>query len=146
MSWYYVLYQAIRILLVVLLFVLPLAYCLIKGNFKKGFWLTWIVWSVVVFLFGILLPALAILREKATGEHSDIMCGGFVLGIFYTIATFTIGTLLGPPNPNPVYVVLGALIFVLIVYAIVGFILGAIFASVYNVIASRFGGIEIDLK
>jgi uncharacterized membrane protein YqaE (UPF0057 family) len=81
MDRYYILYQSIRILLVVLLFVVPFGYCLLIGNLKKGFWFTWIVWSVVIFVFGMLLPTLAVLRERATGTQSDIMCGGFVLGI-----------------------------------------------------------------
>lgn len=74
-------FWGIRILLLVLLFVVPFLYCVTNGNFKKGFWFTWIVWSVVVFLFGISLPYWAEIRERATGEPTDIMCGGFVLGI-----------------------------------------------------------------
>ena len=83
MNKYYILLQTIRTLVIVLLFILPLIYCIYKGNFKKGFWFTWIVWSVVIFIYGITLPAIAVITEKATGIHADISCGGFVLGVFF---------------------------------------------------------------
>jgi hypothetical protein len=64
-----------------LLFVVPFIYSVWKGNFKRCFWFTWIVWSVVVFVYGIFNPAIAHIVEKATGESPDISCGGFVFGI-----------------------------------------------------------------
>jgi len=55
---------------------------LFKGNFKKGFWFTWIVWSIVIFIYGIFIPGIAKLSEKATGEYSEVAGGGFLFGIF----------------------------------------------------------------
>lgn len=81
MNEYGVLQRIIQIILFVLLVAMPFGYCVIRGHFKKGFWFTWIVWSVVIFVFGMLLPALGALREKVTGQQPDMMCGGFVLGI-----------------------------------------------------------------
>lgn len=77
MNWHFILLQAIRIIVLILLFIVPSGYCLFKGKFKKGFRFTWIVWSIVIFIYGIFLPGIAILSEKATGEHSDIDGGGF---------------------------------------------------------------------
>ncbi|MHC4638119.1 MAG: hypothetical protein ACYTBV_11560 [Planctomycetota bacterium] len=83
MNKYYILLQTIQILLLVLLFVIPLVYCTCKGDFKKGFWFTWIVWIAVIFIYGIFLPTIGYLQEKATGEAPDIACGGFVLGVVW---------------------------------------------------------------
>jgi hypothetical protein len=41
---------------------------------------------------------------------------------------------------------LGAIIFFPIFYAITGFLLALVFASIYNLVASRIGGIEIDIS
>lgn len=79
MNIYYVLWTLIRWSLLVILFFVPFVYSICKGNFKKSFWFTWIVWSVVIFIYGIF--NLGPLIEKATGERPDIACGGFVFGI-----------------------------------------------------------------
>ena len=71
----------IRWSFLVLLFVVPFIYSVWKGNFKRSFWFTWIVWSVVVFVYGIFVPAIAHLTEKATGEPVDFDGCGFLLGI-----------------------------------------------------------------
>ena len=81
MNWHFILLQTIRIIVLALLFVIPAGYCLFKGNFKKGFWFTWIVWSVVIFIYGIFIPGIAILSEKATGEFSEVSGCGFLFGI-----------------------------------------------------------------
>jgi len=80
MNWYYILLQAIRIIVFVLLFVVPFGYCLFKGNFKKGFWFTWIVWGIVVFIYGVFVPGIANLTAKVTGKPVDYDGFGFILG------------------------------------------------------------------
>jgi len=66
----------------ILLFAVPFIYSVWKGNFKRCFWFTWIVWGVVIFIYGLFFPAIAILRAKVTGEPVDFDGFGFVLGIF----------------------------------------------------------------
>ena len=78
----YILLQSIRILVLLLLFIVLLGYCIYKGNFKKGFWFTWIVWIAVVFVYGIFVPAIATLTAKVTGEPVDYDGFGFILGLF----------------------------------------------------------------
>jgi membrane protease YdiL (CAAX protease family) len=83
MNKYYVILMIIRWSFLALLFVVPFIYSVWKGNFKKGFWFTWIVWSVVIFVYGMFVPAIAHLTEKATGEMVDSDgCFGDVIGIF----------------------------------------------------------------
>ncbi|MEN8126220.1 MAG: hypothetical protein ABFR90_00275 [Planctomycetota bacterium] len=81
MDKYYLLLQAIRILFLMLLFIVPFAYSIRKGSFKKSFWFTWVVWILIWFVFGFTLPAQAILIEKVTGEVPDITCGAMFFGI-----------------------------------------------------------------
>ena len=71
MNTYYIIFQALRIVFLLLLFFVPLIYCIRKGSFKGGFYFTWIVWIVVFFVYGIFIPAIARLVEKATGEYPD---------------------------------------------------------------------------
>lgn len=71
----------ILIILALLLFALPLAYSIKKDNWDKSFLFTWAVWAIVLFIFGILTPALAKIREQLTGEHTDIQPFGFIAGI-----------------------------------------------------------------
>ena len=71
---------------------------------------------------------------------------GFVLGIFYTMFLTAFGGLLGTSTLN-----LGAmgLIFPIlfpIIYGVIGFVIGALGAVVYNFVASKFGGLEIQLS
>ncbi|MEN6308658.1 MAG: hypothetical protein ABFD91_12980 [Anaerohalosphaeraceae bacterium] len=82
MNKYYVILMIIRWSFLVLLFAVPLIYSIWKGNFKKTFWFTWILWSVLGFLFGLFIPAITSLEAKATGEPWDFDGGGLGLGIF----------------------------------------------------------------
>jgi hypothetical protein len=67
----------------VLLFAVPLVYSIWKGNFKRSFWFTWIVWSVAIFIYGMFLPAIFYLTEKATGKPVVDFDGFvFLTGIF----------------------------------------------------------------
>ena len=71
---------------------------------------------------------------------------GFVFGIFYTMLLTAFGGLLGTSTLN-----LGAmgLIFPIlfpIIYGVLGFVVGALGAVVYNFVASKIGGLEIQLS
>ena len=83
MNGYYILLQSIRIIVLVLLFLVPLGYCIYKGDFKKGFWFTWIIWILVIFFYGMFVPQIAYLTAKVTGEPVDFDRGGFILGFFF---------------------------------------------------------------
>jgi hypothetical protein len=66
--------------------------------------------------------------------------GGFLLGVFMTlIGAAAIGGLSG------LYFGVASIIIFPILYAILGFVGGAIFAFLYNLIAGWIGGIEIEL-
>lgn len=93
---YKILLVVIRLALVLLLFVLPVIYSIWRGNWTKSFRFTWFVWVVVIFVFGILAPALANLTEKLTGEPADVggfgFIGGIVIGWLPGIIFASIGT------------------------------------------------------
>lgn len=70
---------------------------------------------------------------------------GFLAAILAVVAMYLdplIATSIMPISTfGPIIIVL-----VPIIYAIVGFIIGAIIAILYNIIASKIGGIKIELK
>ena len=67
-----------------LLFLVPFGYCIYKGDFKKGFWFTWIMWSIVWVAYTFFLPSIGYITMKATDKTPDISisCVGFMLGMF----------------------------------------------------------------
>ena len=69
---------------------------------------------------------------------------GIIIGILVFIAGSAASALTGASSVGS----LGALSIIIfpIIYGIMLFIFGAIFAWVYNVIAGRIGGIQIDLE
>ena len=70
---------------------------------------------------------------------------GFIIGIFYAILGAVTVSSGAPPD---VFAGLGviAIIVVPIIYGIMGFVLGALSAWLYNLLSKWIGGIEIELK
>lgn len=68
---------------------------------------------------------------------------GLILGVFMLVLGTAVGTALGVPG---IGAAIGALSLVLfpVVYGALFFVLGAISAFLYNVIAERVGGIELE--
>jgi hypothetical protein len=73
--------NAIEFAMCLLLFVLPIVYSIYRGNWSKSFRFTWFIWAVVISVFGIFVPAIATLREKATGAPANFDGFGFIIGI-----------------------------------------------------------------
>ncbi|PZX56758.1 hypothetical protein [Algoriphagus chordae] len=73
---------------------------------------------------------------------------GFVIGIFYAIFLSAFSGLLGDDFPigNSGALGLAMAIFFPIMYGFIGFIMGALGAVVYNFVASKIGGLEIQLS
>lgn len=81
---------------------------------------------------------------------------GFIIGLFFSLAFATVmlnpmmGGLVstGYTNPLAITALMGtwAIIILPIAFGIGGFIGGAIKALIYNFLAGRFGGIEVDLQ
>jgi len=78
---YRFIYYAAPIVLLLLLTAVPLSYCIKKVTFRQGFYFTWILWAIVWFIWGIMLPAYCAIEEKATGETPDFDGGAFIIGI-----------------------------------------------------------------
>jgi len=80
-------YKLISILigsvLFVLLFVVPLAYSIIKGGTDKSFKLTWIIWAVVLAVFGLSMPYIVHLSEKAGYAPADSDGTAMGIGILF---------------------------------------------------------------
>ena len=80
-------YKLIWILIVsvmfVLLFVLPLAYSIIKGGTDKSFKLTWFIWAFVLTVFGLSMPYINQLSEKMGNPPRDSDSNAVVIGIFF---------------------------------------------------------------
>jgi hypothetical protein len=77
--------------------VIPFVYSVIKDNFWRSFKFTWILWSIVWFVFGILMPAwITIVRR--TGREADMECFSFLAGVLLGwipgIAFSCIGTMI----------------------------------------------------
>ena len=73
---------------------------------------------------------------------------GVVIGLIIGILVFVAGSVASAMTGTPSVGSLGPLSIIIfpVVYGIMLFIFGAIFAWVYNVIAGRIGGIQIDLE
>lgn len=75
---------------------------------------------------------------------------GLIIGIIFTIVgTIMGGDIFGRPAISAIFDAgLGFLLIIIvpILYAVAGFILGAIGAFLYNIIAERIGGVEMDFE
>ncbi len=72
---------------------------------------------------------------------------GFVIGIFYALFLSAFSGLLGDDLPiSGAGLGIGMAIVFPIMYGIMGFIIGALGAVIYNFVASKIGGLEIQLS
>ena len=80
-----------------------------------------------------------------------------VVGLLYAILGLAMGAIIsfisavggfGHRDPGPVGAFFGiaAVVFVPVVYGIMGFLITLIIAALYNVLAKLVGGVEIDLR
>ncbi|WPR74443.1 hypothetical protein [Algoriphagus sp. NG3] len=72
---------------------------------------------------------------------------GFVIGIFYALLISTFSGFMGDDLPiSGAGLGIGMAIVFPIMYGIMGFIIGALGAVIYNFVASKIGGLEIQLS
>jgi hypothetical protein len=73
---------------------------------------------------------------------------GFVIGIFYALFLSAFSGILGESFPIEGAGGLGLIMIIVfpIMYGILGFIMGALGAVIYNFVASKMGGLEIQLS
>lgn len=71
---------------------------------------------------------------------------GFVIGIFYALFLSAFSGLLGGSSMNLGSMGLIMAITFPFIYGSIGFIIGALGSVVYNFVASKFGGLEIQLS
>ena len=71
---------------------------------------------------------------------------GFVMGLVVSIAALFAGSLSTATFGFAAVFGVLAIILLPIIYAIIGFVMGIIGAAIYNFIASKIGGVKIDLK
>jgi Ca2+/Na+ antiporter len=71
---------------------------------------------------------------------------GLVAGCIFTIVTFFLSVTTSQTSFVGMIFGVGAIIFLPIFYGVLGFIFGALFALIYNLVAKWFGGIEINLE
>ena len=71
---------------------------------------------------------------------------GLIFGIFYGVFFLILGAVAGEAGIALVGFGIAAIIGIPLVSAVFGLIIGLIGAAIYNFIASRFGGLEIELK
>lgn len=73
---------------------------------------------------------------------------GIVFGLFYGVLFAVMGSIIGFNKGMPGLEAFGFMTIIIfpIVFAIMGFICGAIMAFLYNIFAGKIGGIKIDLE
>jgi len=72
---------------------------------------------------------------------------GLIPGVIFTVITLLGGILSGSKWALvPAGIGVGAIIFIPIVYGLLGFIVGWLGAVVYNFISKRVGGIEVEIE
>lgn len=79
---------------------------------------------------------------KLYGGLSGLM--GLIVGVLFFLISL-VGVALGT-GIGGLVVGIGILIFLPIIYGIAGFVMGAISAFLYNIVASKVGGIELELE
>lgn len=70
---------------------------------------------------------------------------GFIFALFLTLFVSILPTSAGMGMFKSLFGI-AAIILVPIFYGILGFIFGSVFALIYNFIASKFGGLEIETR
>ncbi|MFH1835432.1 MAG: hypothetical protein ABH851_04515 [Methanobacteriota archaeon] len=71
---------------------------------------------------------------------------GLIPGVIFTVFALLGGILSGSKWALvPAGIGIGAIVFIPIIYGILGFILGWLIAVVYNIISKRVGGIEVEI-
>jgi len=71
-------------------------------------------------------------------------CVGVIAGVFYAVGGFLYELVTGTLNSGTL-LAFGALIGMPLVFGAFGFLAGVIGAVLYNLVARRFGGIELDI-
>ncbi|MCE7057790.1 DUF3566 domain-containing protein [Algoriphagus sp. AGSA1] len=72
---------------------------------------------------------------------------GFVIGIFYALFLSAFSGLLGDEFSSfGTGIGIGMVIVFPIIYGVMGFVVGALGAVIYNFVASKIGGLEIQLS
>jgi hypothetical protein len=109
-------------------------------RFAANSFLLKVRWGVVLRRIGVL----------SAGKVLGILYAGMglLIGAFFALISFAGGAI---PQQNaangqlPFFLVGGAaLIFMPIFYGVMGFVSGIIMAALYNLVASMFGGLELD--
>lgn len=74
---------------------------------------------------------------------------GFVIGVFYALMFSMLSGILGSGYKDlglGMGFGIGMAIFMPIIYGVIGFVIGALGAVIYNFVASKIGGLEIQLS
>lgn len=72
---------------------------------------------------------------------------GLIFGTFMTLTSMTMGSAMGSEGAIIGMIFgIGAIIFLPIFYGIIGFISGVITAFIYNIVAKRIGGLEVEVE
>jgi hypothetical protein len=100
-----------------------------------------------------------VIRHVGVGSAAKIAgllyaVGGLFVGVFFAAISFVggAGAMTGGGDGNPMAPMLGmmfgagALIFAPILYGIMGVVIGAVTAAVYNLAARVMGGLELDVQ
>ncbi len=76
-----------------------------------------------------------------------VLCAvaGFIVGIIIALVGTAMMGMMQTPRAFGLYFGVASIIILPIVYGILGFIVGAIVAFLYNIVAGAIGGIEIEL-
>ena len=82
--------------------------------------------------------------RSSSKVHAGVMgLFGLIAGVLYFIAGL-LGFLFSGAIEGLIFGIL-SLIFAPIIYILMGFVVGALVALVYNLVANKFGGIKIEL-
>ncbi len=70
---------------------------------------------------------------------------GLIAGLFFAVFSIAAGAIVDFGGFGASFGVLGIIIFP-IIYGVMGFVMGAIGALIYNLVAAWIGGVEIEFK
>lgn len=107
---------------------------------------TAIIAAVIGFIYGVFLAILSLLFSglvSSIGSLASLPTGSLPSGVL-PAGALSLPSL--PTGLGSIFGLIGILAIVIlpILFAIVGFIVGVVGAAIYNVIAARLGGIEVE--
>ncbi len=85
---------------------------------------------------------------KHTIKKFGVISAGKMLAAILAVMMFVVGLITGVISITQGQILTGVIIILLapIIYAVIGFITGVLWAFVYNIVAKKIGGLQVEIE